>query len=139
MSRRRARDPKAWWWANTDASAGPDACWTWTGRTNRAGYGILHVAGRGTIPAHRYALELAGDWLEPDGRREHVHHRCGRKTCVNPAHLQRVTPAEHRRIHEQIDAERRRIADRRTRSIDSLSTGQDPARAQAPAGETTID
>ena len=69
-----------------------DGCWTWTGSISPGGYGRFRVGGRaeGTNRyAHRVALELLGIDL-PDGY--HVDHLCENKRCVNPDHLDVVTP-----------------------------------------------
>lgn len=34
----------------------------------------------------------------------HIHHVCGVRECVNPHHLQQVTPAEHNAIHRELKA-----------------------------------
>lgn len=68
-------------WARVDRSAGPDACWPWTGPKNAQGYGI--VSG-GT--ASRMALELTlGRRLAV--RYELACHHCDNPPCCNPAHL----------------------------------------------------
>lgn len=67
-------------------------CWVWTGPTNEHGYGILYHA-QTRCYAHRAAYEL---WvgLIPDGMvLDHVRARgCTTTACVNPAHLEAVTP-----------------------------------------------
>lgn len=68
-----------------------DSCWLWQGYVMKAGYGqfsINNIMKR----AHRVAYEL---WVEeiPDG--SVVHHRCAVRHCVNPEHLQIVSPQEN--------------------------------------------
>ena len=65
----------------------PDGCWIWTGAT-RGRYGAW---------CNEYAHRIAVD-ARPD---QHVHHRCGVKLCVNPAHLGAMTRAEHDRLHRR--------------------------------------
>jgi len=62
-------------------------CWTWTGRTDRDGYG--RYGHRGQM-AHRIVWELL---VGPIPTGLHVDHRCRNKLCVNPDHLEPVTPA----------------------------------------------
>lgn len=50
--------------------------------------------------AHRRAYrEFYGVEIEPGN---HVHHVCTNPACINPHHLQQVTPAEHRAIHREL-------------------------------------
>lgn len=72
-----------------------DGCWHWRASTNRLGYGNYHVS-RKVIAAHRFAwMTIVGPI--PEGI--HLHHRCKRPECVNPDHLEAVTPADHVRLH----------------------------------------
>jgi hypothetical protein len=62
----------------------PSGCWLWTAALNRHGYGILD--GR---YAHRVLYKaLVGE--VPDDL--HLDHLCRVRNCVNPAHLEPVTP-----------------------------------------------
>lgn len=81
-------------WPSVDVR-GPDDCWEWTGNTNGR-YGIVfkaNVNGQPTwVYAHRLSYQMAGFPIA-DG--EHVDHLCSNKMCVNPAHLEGVSPREN--------------------------------------------
>lgn len=72
-------------------------CWLWTGAVAGRGYGYiaLGVAGkRRNGYGHRLAYELFVADI-PAGME--IDHLCREKRCVNPAHLEPVTPAENNR------------------------------------------
>jgi hypothetical protein len=72
----------------TDRSAD---CWLWTARIAPDGYAFVSAWGR-TMPAHRAAyLALVGPILEG----LQIDHLCRVRHCVNPAHLEPVTPREN--------------------------------------------
>lgn len=75
-------------------------CWFWTGAKTSDGYAQAKLAGRFTR-VHRYAYEVyVGDTLEEDAP---LHHLCGNKLCVNPAHLAPLAShSEHRQLHVAI-------------------------------------
>ena len=63
-------------------------CWIWQASLHR-GYGQFAVSSRQIVIAHRFAYEeLVGPI--PDGL--HLDHLCRQPKCVNPWHLEPVTP-----------------------------------------------
>ena len=68
-----------------------DACWLWTGKTNRDGYG-MYAWRPDTYLVHRVAYQaLVGDI--PDGKE--LDHLCRVRNCCNPQHLEPVTHEEN--------------------------------------------
>ena len=74
---------------------GQDDCWLWSRATNTTGYGLFHVrtkpedferTGRRTtqLLAHRIAAALYKE-LQPHN---YVMHKCDKRACCNPSHLQ---------------------------------------------------
>lgn len=66
-------------------------CWLWTGSRQKNGYASMKVQGKTRI-AHRVAYEHFVGRI-PDGL--HIDHRCRRRHCVNPSHLEPVTNREN--------------------------------------------
>lgn len=92
-------DPLARFWAKVDRRA-DDECWPWLGQIDRDGYGRMSYQSK-KQPAARVAYLLLVGPI-PDGLQiDHVHARgCRRRDCVNPAHLEPVTPGENVRRAE---------------------------------------
>lgn len=84
----------------------PDVCWDWVGGKSQDGYGFMRPGGKNTtVGAHRVAYEL---FLGPIAPRQTIDHLCRHRDCVNPAHLEVVTPAEN--VQRGITATKRRPA-----------------------------
>jgi len=71
-------------WRKVDKSGD---CWLWTGSTNGR-YGKMKENGR-FLYAHRASVIVDGREI-PDGME--IDHLCRNKLCVNPKHLDIVTP-----------------------------------------------
>lgn len=68
-----------------------DGCWIWLRCRNSGGYGRVTIAGRSQA-AYRAIYEMVNGSV-PKGL--HLDHLCGNPPCVNPDHLEPVTPREN--------------------------------------------
>lgn len=71
-----------------------NGCWMWMGSLKKSGYGLIRYDNdrsmrTKTMQAHRYAYILTRGPI-PDGLE--LDHLCKQTWCVNPSHLEAVTP-----------------------------------------------
>jgi hypothetical protein len=102
MSKRIVGNDVARFWSYVNRT---DGCWLWTGGLNRKRYGMFWLAGTHT-PAHRYAYELLIGPI-PEGLQ--IDHLCRNPPCVNPHHLEPVTPRENTLRGEGLAAHQSRL------------------------------
>jgi hypothetical protein len=81
-----------------------DSCWLWRGgqgvsRSQR--YGVYKTPDGKRRGAHVIAYELTIGPVPPG---KHLDHLCKTTLCVNPAHLEPVTPAENNRRSDSLTA-----------------------------------
>jgi hypothetical protein len=87
------RDVKRFW---KNVLKGPD-CWLWIGTKQKSAsnvYGIFWSSiKKGNLKAHVFSFQLHANRIKKEGT--HIHHKCNNTTCVNPDHLEEVTPVDH--------------------------------------------
>lgn len=85
-------------------------CWEWKGRIHN-GYGCFTVPCGNTKWAHRVSYAIFNG---PIQKQMHIDHKCRNRICVNPSHLQQVTPIEN-----YLAIRRRRLRDERIAKEDA--------------------
>lgn len=68
-------------------------CWLWAASKNLAGYGHFFTRENHRVMAHRWSYEFFSDKKIPEGMQ--IDHLCKVRHCVNPKHLEVVTPKEN--------------------------------------------
>lgn len=107
---RRVTKPEERFWGHVNKN-GPfsealgSRCWDWTAALMYQGYGHFGVTSKNVQRAHRYSYEINVGPIPPG---YFVDHLCFRPPCVNPSHLEAVTP--------KTNNERRRGANRNSKS-----------------------
>lgn len=82
----------------------PSGCWTWRSPRTAAGYGVITID-RVKHYTHRLAHELA---IGPIPAGYEVDHLCRNRACMNPVHLEAVTPHENNMRSDSLAARRAR-------------------------------
>lgn len=90
---------EARFWAKVEKTEG---CWNWTGVLAGGRYGQLMMGHRASVYAHRFSYELHREPI-PEGME--IDHLCRNTRCVNPDHLEVVTPRENRLRSESLPAQ----------------------------------
>jgi hypothetical protein len=67
-----------------------NGCWYWQGKRQRSGYGRFAIRHARCTMAHRWAYEY---FIGPIPAGLEIDHLCRTRWCVNPLHLEAVTPA----------------------------------------------
>lgn len=82
-------------WDRFCSSVEPDlngGCLLWAGQASNGGYGRFLISRKNVVQAHRFAYEHERGPIPPG---LHVDHLCRVRCCVNPTHLEPVTPREN--------------------------------------------
>jgi hypothetical protein len=74
-------------------------CWIWQLHKSRDGHGRVVLQGGRFVMAHRAMYEERHGAIS-EGM--HLHHRCEVPGCVNPDHLEELTPAQHKQRHARL-------------------------------------
>ena len=89
---RRRRPTQDRFWAHVEPEPNT-GCWLWVGSLDGGGYGRFWD-GRRQSCAHRVAFEIFRSPIPPAMEIDHL---CRVRPCVNPQHLETVTPSVNQR------------------------------------------
>lgn len=78
----------------------PRICWLWTDKLEKTGYGQFALPNHRKVSSHRASFEF---FIGPVTNGMIIHHKCERKDCVNPNHLELLTQGEHNSMHSTKD------------------------------------
>lgn len=79
-------------------------CWDWVGRLDPDGYSVFFVERVG-VRGHRFSYEK---FVGPIESGNVIHHKCHNKACINPEHLEQMTPVAHKNEHV-VDAHKKQV------------------------------
>ncbi len=74
--------------------SGETQCWLWKGTKFSSGYGAFKIKGK-TWRAHKFSYILFNGKIP---EKLILHHKCKNKLCMNPKHMELVTPKKHTRV-----------------------------------------
>lgn len=93
----------------------PGGCWLWTAAVNDSGYGVTTTDGARYAMAHRAVYEIHVGPIPEGLHLDHTCHTmdsscagglgCPHRRCVNPEHLEPVTPQENNRRSLSLSAQ----------------------------------
>ena len=81
----------------SEPAADGSGCILWTGAKDSGGYGVMRLKGR-LVSAHRAAYEVHHNPIPEGMQVDHID--CPDVACVNPDHLQVVTPAQNIQLRD---------------------------------------
>ncbi|WP_063750263.1 HNH endonuclease signature motif containing protein [Kitasatospora cheerisanensis] len=97
-------------------------CWLWKGHKNAEGYAWTHAAGHHRL-VHRFSYEAL---VGPIPVGFQIDHLCKVRHCVNPAHLEAVTPKVN--VQRSTSANRRKTHCPQGHPYDEANTYRPPGR-----------
>lgn len=116
-------------------------CWAWQCSCTGEGHPVASIGGKRSIAVRRWAWQ---HWHRKDPGRDRIVLTCGTPKCVNPEHLQRMTPSELNRWlgkMGRMSTPAARIARARNAQRASPLTMEDARaiRARRAAGEKLVE